>query len=168
MIRSEDCGVLAGSSCSVDYTIHVPQGVHVTATSIRGDITVSGANVDLSSSEGDVTLHGVTTDGLVRDSVDVESSGGDVTLSFSRTPMEVVADSRGGSVVIEVPDTPDSYRVLASSSGGDATTRIRTDRWVPASSVRPPREATYPSSTAETEHAKASDHTCQLITFRNH
>ena len=102
MIRSEDCGVLAGSSCSVDYTIHVPQGVHVTATSIRGDITVSGANVDLSSSEGDVTLHGVTTEarvhssggnvtthGLVRDSVDVESSGGDVTLSFAAPPMQV-------------------------------------------------------------------------------
>ena len=115
------------------------------------------------SSGGNVTAHG-----LVGDSVDVESSGGDVTLSFAAPPMQVVADSRGGSVVIEVPDTPDSYRVLASSSGGDATTRIRTDRWVPASSVRPPREATYPSSTAETEHAKPSNYTCWLRTFRNH
>jgi len=140
VIRSGDCGVLAGSSCSVDYTIHAPQGVHVTAASSGGDITVSGANVDLSSSGGDVTLHGVTTEarvhssgsnvtthGLVGDSVDVESSGGDVTLSFAAPPMQVVADSRGGSVVIEVPDTPDTYRVVTYSSGGDATTRIRTD-----------------------------------------
>jgi hypothetical protein len=27
----------------------------------------------------------------------------------------------------QVPDTPDAYRVLASSSGGDATTQVRTD-----------------------------------------
>ena len=38
-----------------------------------------------------------------------------------------MAESTGGSVVIEVPDTLDVYRVLASSSGGEDTTRVRTD-----------------------------------------
>src|SRR5437667_4060050 len=54
IIRSEDCGMLAGPFCSVDYTIHVPPGIQVTAASGGGDITVSGVhgNVDLSSSGG--------------------------------------------------------------------------------------------------------------------
>jgi hypothetical protein len=143
VIRSEDCGILAGALCSVDYTIHVPQGIQVTAASGGGGITVWGVrgNVDLSSSGGEVRLRGATTEearvhssggdvtalGLVGASIDAASDGGDVTLSFAAPPNRVVADSRGGSVVIEVPDTPDAYRVLASSSGGDATTRIRTD-----------------------------------------
>jgi hypothetical protein len=143
VIRSEDCGILAGALCSVDYTIHVPQGIQITAASGGGDITVSGVRgkVDLSTSGGEVQLRGaateearvhssegdITAQGLVGASVDAMSRGGAITLSFAAPPERVVADSRGGSVVIEVPDTPDAYRVLASSSGGDATTRIRTD-----------------------------------------
>jgi hypothetical protein len=143
VIRGDSCQLLGGILCSVDYTIRVPRGVDVTATSGGGDIAVSDvkSSVDLSSSGGDIGIGGATVErlsarssggdvrarGLVGATFDADSSGGDVGLSFVAPPERVTGRSSGGSVVIEVPNTADAYRVQTSSSHGDVTTAIRTD-----------------------------------------
>jgi Putative adhesin len=146
VIRGGSCRPLVSSQCSVNFSIRIPRSVPVTAASGGGDIAVSdisnvGGDVDLSSSGGDVQLDGastkkvrmhssggdVTARGLVGESVHATSDGGDVSLSFAAGPVHVAADTSGGSVEIEIPRTPDAYRVDASSSGGDVVVQIRTD-----------------------------------------
>jgi len=147
VIRGGSCMPFFTTFCGVDYTIHVPHDLGLTAHSSGGDITVSDLHgtMDLSSSGGRVGLQSVTSDrvrvesnggevtasGLTGTSVDASSNGGEVSLSFAGPPTRVDASSSGGGVLIELPDTPDAYRVEASSSGGGTSIRIRTD---PASS----------------------------------
>ena len=136
------CGNVLATWCGVDYTIRVPAETDVVADASGSGIDVSGVtgDVDLSSSGGGVhvvgaggtlTLHssggGVTAEQLTSDTVDASSSGGGVRLRFTEPPRSVKASSSGGGVTVEVPDTPDAYRVDASSSGGGVNTEVRTD-----------------------------------------
>jgi Putative adhesin len=93
------------STCSVDYVIHVPNNVAVTA---RGD----GADFDIAAVHGDV---------------DVVVNGGEVDMSFDAAPQHVRADANGGHINIMVPDDITGYNVDAHTNGGSTDVGIRTD-----------------------------------------
>jgi hypothetical protein len=127
--------------CELNLTIAVPRGLPMTVRASGGGITVDGATgvLDLSSSGGSVHVTGanapmtlassggsVTAVDIRSATLDASSSGGSVHLSFSAPPTAVRATSSGGSVAIDVPDTPDAYAVRASSSGGSSEVGIRT------------------------------------------
>jgi hypothetical protein len=139
---SASCWPVFNTFCGVDYTLHVPRDVTVVAQSDGGTVTVSGVDGDLtlSSSGGGVTVVGGSGDEHLRSSggsisvsnvtaahVDASSSGGGVRVAFAASPTSVSASSSGGGVTVVVPDTSDTYRVSASSSGGSTHNEIRTD-----------------------------------------
>jgi len=92
-------------NCSVDYVIHAPAGVAVSA---HGD----GGNIDLVSMAGDA---------------DVSVNGGRVRLNFSEAPHHVKARANGGEIVVAVPDDGQAYRVDSDTSGGSSSVDVRTD-----------------------------------------
>ena len=92
-------------NCSVDYVIHAPAGVAVTA---HGD----GGNIDLVSMTGDA---------------DVSVNGGRVHLDFADAPHHVKARASGGQIVVAVPDNGQAYRVDSGTSGGSSSVDVRTD-----------------------------------------
>jgi len=92
-------------NCTVDYVVHVPAGVAVTA---HGD----GGNIELVSMAGDA---------------DVSVNGGRVHLGFVDAPHHVKARANGGEIVVAVPDDGQAYRVDSGSSGGSSRVEIRTD-----------------------------------------
>jgi hypothetical protein len=145
---SASCWPLFDVFCGVDYTLHVPRGVTVMASSGGGSVTVDGVDgeLSLSSSGGGVTVvggHGdlhlsssggsINVTAVTAAHVDASSSGGAVHVTFATPPETVSASSSGGSVTVVVPNTTDAYRVSASSSGGSTHTEVRTDPASPRS-----------------------------------
>jgi hypothetical protein len=141
VVRSH-CPPVLSTWCQVNYTITVPRTVTVVVTNSGGDTGITGVRggVDASSSGGGLRLDdvagalrlrssggGIAATALTAATVDASSSGGGVRLSFAAPPTAVDARSSGGGVTVEVPDTPETYRVNASSSGGGVDTSIRTD-----------------------------------------
>jgi Toastrack DUF4097 len=124
LVVRASCPGFLSQWCGVDYTIRVPRGVAVVATSSDSSIVVTGI-------DGDVQLHssdgGVTAGDLRSPSVSASSGDGHVQLTFATAPTHVHATSSDGGVTVVVPDTLDSYRVVASSSDGGTDVRVRTD-----------------------------------------
>lgn len=104
------CGAVPGN-CVFDYTVAVPAGIAVTASSGNGNLTAVG----LTSSD-----------------VTATSRTGDVSLAFARPPVAVKAHSGSGQVTVSVPDTA-AYSVVASASAGSTQIRVRTDPSSPRS-----------------------------------
>jgi hypothetical protein len=142
LVLSSGCPTFNGFFCGVDYTIHVPEDVAVRVRSRGGTITVDNVNgdLDLSSSGGRVHVTGgrgsqrlnssgggVSAIGISAATVNASSSGGGVHLAFQQPPANVNAGSSGGGIRIDLPNTPDAYRINASSSGGGVHTPVRTD-----------------------------------------
>jgi hypothetical protein len=137
------CLPIVTAFCQVDYVIRVPEGVSVIAHSDGGDVTVSNVrgDLDLTSSGGSVEVRDVEAQrvrfgsdggdidaqGVSTDSIDASANGGSVLLSLSSPPAMVNVTSDGGDIDIELPDTPDAYRVNVSSDGGETSAPIRTD-----------------------------------------
>jgi Toastrack DUF4097 len=118
------CPAFGSQWCSATYTIRVPRGVAVQATSSDSSITVAGVDgeLQLHSSDGGITA----TD--VRSPTAAASSGdGRVALAFAAAPTQVRATSSDGAVTVVVPDTSDAYRVDATTSDGTTDVRVRTD-----------------------------------------
>jgi hypothetical protein len=142
VIRS-GCLPIVTTFCQVDYVIRAPEGVTVIAHSDGGDVTVSNVHgdLDLASSGGSVKARNVDAQrvrfqsdggdvdaqGLSADSIGASADGGNVLLALSSPPTTVNVTSDGGDIDIELPDTPDAYRVNVSSDGGTTSTAIRTD-----------------------------------------
>lgn len=142
LVLDANCPAMFTNMCNLDYAVRVPAGVSILIRSDGGGVrllNVAGS-VDASSSGGGIRVSGTTGalrlrssgggisgDGLRSAIVDASSSGGGVSLVFTAPPSSVVAGSSGGRVSIEVPDTPDAYRLAATSSGGGVSTSIRTD-----------------------------------------
>jgi hypothetical protein len=105
VVRSNCPFDLITASCSVDYVIHVPNDVAVTA---RGN----GSDFDIAAVHGDV---------------DVSVNGGRVDMAFDAAPHRVDAGSNGGHIKIVVPDDNTGYRVDTHTNGGSTNVGIRTD-----------------------------------------
>ncbi|MPY93632.1 MAG: hypothetical protein GEV08_11390 [Acidimicrobiia bacterium] len=142
LVLRSDCPALFDVHCGADYTIQVPAGVAVLAHASGGGIQVSGVegDLELSASGGGIRVEdasgrldldasggGITATGLTSAVVAADSSGGGVSLAFARPPEAVDVGASGGGVTVELPDTPHTYRVEASSSGGLTRNQVRTD-----------------------------------------
>jgi len=118
------CPAFGSQWCGATYTIRVPRGVAVHATSSDSSITVAGIDGDLQlhSSDG-----GITASDVRSPTVAASSGDGHVALTFAAAPTQVRATSSDGAVTVVVPDTPDPYRVDATSSDGTTDVGVRTD-----------------------------------------
>jgi Toastrack DUF4097 len=127
--------------CNVNYSLTVPEGVSVTATTASGNIRVADVSgpLQLKSDSGDVravnpvgdvaakTASGnVTISGARSGTVTAASDSGDVTLGFAAAPGEVSADSASGNVAVAVP-AGDSYNIQASTASGNRNVSVPDD-----------------------------------------
>jgi hypothetical protein len=142
LVLDSDCPAFFTSLCGVSYTVRVPAHVAVVVSSGGGGVRVSDLSgpVDISSSGGGVRATGVsgplrmrssgggvTGEALRSTDVDASSSGGGVRLMFATAPQTVRAQSSGGGVTVEVPNTPEAYRLDVTSSGGGVSASVRSD-----------------------------------------
>jgi hypothetical protein len=142
LILDSDCPPVLTNYCNVSYTVRVPAHVDVVVSSSGGgvqlsdlsgaaDVTSSGGGVRATRTSGPLRLRssggGITGIDLRSPSVDASSSGGGVRLSFASPPTAVAVQSSGGGVTVELPNTPETYRLEATSSGGGVSTSVRTD-----------------------------------------
>jgi hypothetical protein len=124
--------------CNLNYTLTVPQGVTVMATTASGNIQVADIRgpLQLKSDSGDVgavnpvgdltakTESGnVTVSGARSGLVTAASQSGDVTLGFAVAPDKVSADSAAGNVSVAVP-AGGSYQVQASTAAGSSNVSV--------------------------------------------
>jgi hypothetical protein len=106
---------------SVDFVVHVPQGVKVDASSINGPIAVDGATTDVTAQtvNGPIrahtargALHAETVNGPITAAVDsLAAGGGDISLQ-----------TVNGPVTAELPDSLDAEVAMSTVNG-----RIVTD-----------------------------------------
>lgn len=142
VIRDRCDGPPFASFCRADYTLQVPTDVTAVLQSRNGSILVTGieGDLDASSSNGNVAASQVGGElrlrssngrvegaGLTSDVADASSRNGSVELSFTEAPRSVEATTSNGRVEIILPDTPDAYRIDASSDNGSVDTPVRTD-----------------------------------------
>ncbi len=147
LVVHASCASTFNTFCGLDYRIRVPEGVSVRARVSDGSVTVTNVHgdLDISSSDGSVRFDGggagsvngilrlhstdgsVTASNLTSTSVDASTADGSIRLGFTAAPQAVSARSSDGSVIVEVPNDAQTYRVQASSSDGSAHTSIRVD-----------------------------------------
>ncbi|MDQ4090120.1 MAG: DUF4097 family beta strand repeat-containing protein [Actinomycetota bacterium] len=142
LIVDADCRSGLSSWCEVQLEIAVPAGVDVDASGGAGSVRADGldAGLRLRSSGGSITVVGggsvidlessggsVNVESGRAEQVKARSSGGSVRVRSAIVPRSLDVRSSGGSVMVEVPDTPTPYRVDASSTGGSSRTQVRTD-----------------------------------------
>ncbi len=128
---SSSCSPVFGTECGADYTISVPAGIAVNASTGDGDLDAQDlsttAPLRLSSSNGNVTALRIAAG-----SVSLQSGNGDVTAQLTNPASQLTATSGNGDVTLTVPNT--SYAVHASS--GDGTVSDQTLRIDPSSPRR--------------------------------
>lgn len=109
--------------CEVDLTVDLPPSASSDVQVGAGDVTgadVTGQHV-WNSAAGDVTATrlGAAT-------VQAGSDAGDVVLAFAAVPLEVVAETAAGEVLVTVPDGV-GYAVDAGSGAGETVVEVPTD-----------------------------------------
>jgi len=111
------------ASCRVRYTLHVPAGTMIEASTSAGDVHASGltAAAMVHTSTGDVHVTGFRGTDL-----DVGTHAGDVQVEADAAPRLIHATSSVGDVHIEVPDGV-SYRVGTHTSVGDRHVSVPVD-----------------------------------------
>lgn len=121
---SSTCSTAFDNNCGVSYTIAVPPGVTVDASSGDGDVNARNLSVTgplkLTSGNGDVSALSISAG-----NVTLKSGNGDVTATLVYPATRLEADSGNGDVNLTVPNT--TYAVQASSGNGtvsDQTLRI--------------------------------------------
>lgn len=142
LVLHSGCPTMMTSFCDVSYTVRVPAnvalvvkssggGVRLTDVAGPADVSSSGGGIRAVRTSGPLRLRasggGITGEGLSSANVDASSSGGGVRLGFTSAPSSVLVESSGGGVTVELPNTPDTYRLEATSSGGGVSTSVRTD-----------------------------------------
>ena len=142
LVLDSGCPTMMTTFCDVSYTVRVPASVSIVVTSSGGGVRLSdlSGTADISSSGGGIRAvrtsgplrlrssgGGITGEALASANVDASSSGGGVRLGFARAPSSVVVNSSGGGVTVELPNTPETYRLDATSSGGGVSTSVRSD-----------------------------------------
>jgi DUF4097 and DUF4098 domain-containing protein YvlB len=100
---------LGGHSPSADFTVELPAGVKVAASSGDGSIDVQGAGADVnaSSGDGDITVSGATGD--------VKANSGDGSITIENALRAVTAHTGDGSISISAAAGP----VEATSGDGN-------------------------------------------------
>jgi hypothetical protein len=110
------------TTCRADVDARVPAGVHVTAETAFGDVTVTGpvGHVDLETGSGGVRAEGI------RGRAAVAARSGDVDLRFAAVTDDVEVETSSGDVTIHVP--AGAYRIEADTGAGEVTLRgVRHD-----------------------------------------
>jgi len=112
-----------GPGCAVDYTIEVPEGVAVRASTSTGDITVRNlrGQLRLSTSTGDI--HGSD---LASANVEAQTDTGDIVLRLTSPARAVSTRTSTGDIEIVVPGQ-DGYRVETRTGTGDVDVLVRRD-----------------------------------------
>lgn len=112
-----------GETCEVNYSITVPPGVIVTASTDGGNVTAIGVDgrLDLTTLSGDVLLTGARSAQVV-----ASSGSGDVKLGFAAAPDSVQATTASGDVRIKVPPGG-SYAVHPAADSGNTTVAVSND-----------------------------------------
>jgi hypothetical protein len=117
----QDCPTgLFDQTCAVNYTIAVPPGVTVSASTDGGTINVArlDGRLTLASQSG-----GITVTGSRSAEVQASTYSGDVRLSFTAAPIFVRGDTLSGDVSIAVP-LGKSYDVAANTAAGNQVIRV--------------------------------------------
>ena len=103
--------------CGVAYTLAVPRGVAVQASTGAGSIRLSGLAGTVTA-KADVGL--ISATGLSGASVSLTTNVGAINASFASAPAAVQASARVGAITLRVPGTV-SYKVTADAHVGKAT-----------------------------------------------
>jgi hypothetical protein len=123
---------LRDTPCRARYTVRVPSGTAVAASTAAGDIAASGLTGDLrlASGAGDISVTGVrgplsvrATNGdiaaraLRSPTAELTTSTGDIFASFADPPTWLDATTHNGDIALALPTTT-SYRVAAETNTG--------------------------------------------------
>ena len=103
--------------CGVAYTLTVPRGVAVQASTGAGSVRLSGLAGTVTA-KADVGL--ISATGLTGASVSLTTNVGAINASFASAPATVQASARVGAITLRVPGTA-SYKVTADAHVGKAT-----------------------------------------------
>jgi hypothetical protein len=124
---------LRGTPCRARYTVRVPAGTAVAASTTAGDITASGLTGDLrlASGAGDISVTGaagplwvratngdVAARALRSPTAELTTGTGDISASFADPPTRLDATTHDGDIALALPTTT-SYLVQAETSTGD-------------------------------------------------
>jgi hypothetical protein len=110
----EDRNRRSSYSVSVSYTVTAPASIHLTATSVGGNVKVTGIR-------GDVTASGVGGNVTIADAgrvISAKTVGGNVSVNGASTDDALEAGSVGGNVSLQQVK---AKRVSMSSVGGNIT-----------------------------------------------
>ncbi|MGW1675300.1 DUF4097 family beta strand repeat-containing protein [Streptomyces sp. NPDC002324] len=116
-----DCGGGVGSAeCTVNYTVEMPRGVAVDVDSGGGTVRLDGVSggVDVGSGGGEVRA-----ENLAAQSLKASSGGGKIDLAWSKTPVDIDVNAKGGDVTLHVPDS--GYEVNASTTMGSEKVEVK-------------------------------------------
>jgi hypothetical protein len=129
----------SGRGCHARYTVRVPVGTAVAASTTAGDVTAGGLTGDLrlATGAGDITVTGArgplwarTSAGDIRASAlrsptaELTTSTGDVVAAFAAAPTRLDATTHAGDVRLDLPATA-TYRVQAETSTGVREVTVR-------------------------------------------
>ncbi|MEU4626722.1 DUF4097 family beta strand repeat-containing protein [Actinoplanes sp. NPDC023801] len=138
--------VVMGSECTVDFVVHVPDGVAVEVITEGGTVQASGLTgpVRLTSAAGDVKaddLSGdvvlrseagsITGSGLRAANVEAGLDAGDLDLTFAAVPTAVTAVADAGDITLAL--APGPYRVQVETGNGEPQISVTDDRSAPSS-----------------------------------
>ena len=106
--------------CSVSYTVQVPAGLTVMASSSAGTITLTslGGPVSAQTSAGLITVTGLTSP-----TASLKSNAGGIEADFSAAPASVHASTNVGPISISVPASA-SYAINTHTYVGTSTVTV--------------------------------------------
>lgn len=122
-----------GRRCSADFTVTVPSGVTVDASTQAGNIgtgaihgaqrlTTLAGNISVGGAGGDLTVSArsgnVNATGLAGRNVSAVLGSGNLGLAFVDSPAAVTAHDTAGNIAITVPHGTAGYRVDADVPAG--------------------------------------------------
>jgi DUF4097 and DUF4098 domain-containing protein YvlB len=137
-----DCPFFFSVRCDVRIEVHAPRTMDVVVKTDNGDAQVRrfDGSVQATSDNGDIraedlagpvrfsTDNGDVVAGDLRSStVDSETDNGDVALDFTDPPLDVLADSDNGDLLVRLPRDDVGYALVTETDHGTITTPIRTD-----------------------------------------
>jgi hypothetical protein len=123
-------------NCGLDATVTVPPGMTASASTDGGNASVTGTTgtVSLNTGGGELSADNVsgtvtlnTGGGNIQASavrsaiVTAGSGGGDITIVFTAVPHDVNVSTGGGDITIVVPAGTATYRITASTGGGNVS-----------------------------------------------
>jgi hypothetical protein len=142
LVLDSSCPMFGSVFCRVSYSLEVPHGVEVVATTNNGRVTVTDidGDVEARSDNGQVELARIggtiRADGdngslvlveLTSADVEASSDNGRVELQFDEPPQRVVADSDNGSVEVVVPDDDRPYLLDTDTDNGSVQESVAHD-----------------------------------------